>query len=119
MPYLIYAVSYLCSAAGLIFAFCYVLRSGRVVWGILIGWGLTIICAILVSIVFPAIVAVFNTKYVAFFPDAICVTAVIFMGWQPAFVVAAIAGFVKLVIEPRKKTESPATTRPEHESGKN
>lgn len=119
MPYLIYAVSYLCSVAGLIIAFCYVLRSGKVVWGTLIGWGLSIICVFLVSVVFPAIVAVFNTKYVALFPEAIGVPAVIFTGWVPAYAVAALAGLVKLVIEPRKKTERPATTRQKHEDGKN
>ena len=119
MPYLIYAVSFLCSAAGLIIAFCYVLRSGKVVWGTLIGWGLSIVCIILVSMVFPAIVAVYNKEYAAFFPEATGVPMIMFMGWVPAYGLAALAGRLKQGSEPRKKTESPPTTRQEHEDGKN
>lgn len=99
-------------------AFCFVLRSGKIVTGALIGWGLSIVCIFLVSVVFPAIVAVYDTEYVAFFPEAIGVLCVIFFGWAPALVVAVFARLVKLGIEYCAKTDRPAAVRQKHEDGK-
>ena len=104
--------------AGLMVAFWFVLRTGKVVIGMFLSWGLTIICVFLVSVVFPAIVAVYNTEYVALFPEAIAVPAVMFTGWAPAFVVAALAGFVKLAIKHWVKPERPAATQQEQEDRK-
>lgn len=95
MRILIYLVSFLCGTAGLIIAFCYVLRSGKIPKGILIGYGLSILCVFLVSVVLPGIVAEYNKEYSLYFPEAIGVPAIIFTGWLPVSVVAIIAGFVR------------------------
>lgn len=111
MRSLIYIASFFCGIAGLIVAFCYVLRSGKIVKGVLIGWGLTIICVFLISVVLPAIVAVYDTEYVALFPEAIGVLPVMIGGWIPALLVAVLARLVKLGIERWAKTDRPAATR--------
>jgi hypothetical protein len=90
-----YVVSNLFVVAGLIIAFCYVLRSGKVLKGILIGWGLSILCIFLDSVVFTGVVAIYNKEYSLCFPEAIAIPAVIFTGWIPASVVAIIAGFIR------------------------
>jgi hypothetical protein len=95
MRVLIYVVSFLCGTAGLIIAFWYVLRSGRILKGILIGWGLSIICVFLASVVFPGVVAIYNKEYSLYFPEAIGVRAIIFTGWLPASVVAIASGLTR------------------------
>ena len=97
MRVLIYVVSNHCGTAGLIIAFWYVLRSGKVLKGILIGWGLTIICVFLVSVVFPGVVAIYDNEYSRYFPEAIGVSAIIFTGWLPASVAAIVAGLLRHV----------------------
>lgn len=96
---LIHLVSFLCGTAGLIFAFLYVLRSGKILKGILIGYGLTIIFVFLVSVVFPGVVAIYDKEYSRYFPEAIGVPAIILTGWLPASVVAIVAGFLRHVIK--------------------
>lgn len=115
MEYLIYAVSYLTSAAGLIIAFWYVLRTGRVVIGFFLCWGLTIFCAFLASVVLPSIVALFSTDYVRLFPDAIAVGATIFFGWAGAFATAALAGFIRILVKGRLRPARPAASRGEQQ----
>ena len=61
MRILIYIVSNLIGWVGLIIAFWYVVRSGKVVQGAFIGWGLSIVCVILVSAVFLWIVAHYDS----------------------------------------------------------
>ena len=95
--FLIYFVSILCGMAGLIISFWYVLRSGKILKGILIGWGLSIICIFLVSVVFPGVVALYDKEYCRYFPEAIGVPAIIFTGWLPASVIAIIAGLLRQV----------------------
>jgi len=97
MRVLIYVVSNLFVAAGLIIAFWYVLRSGKILKGILIGWGLSILCIFLDSVVFPGVVAIYNKEYSLYFPEAIAVPAIIFTGWLPASVVAIVAGLIRHV----------------------
>jgi hypothetical protein len=95
MRILIYLVSNLVGIAGLIIAFGYVVRSGNVVRGAFIGWGLSIVCVILVSAVFPGIVAHYDSEYYIYFPEAIGIPLVVFTGLVPAFIVATVAGFVR------------------------
>jgi len=97
MRVLIYVVSFLCGTAGLIIAFWYVLRSGRVIGGILIGWGLSIICVFLVSVLLPGVLAVVvgHEEYSQLFPEEIGVFAIAVTGWLPASVVAIIAAFAR------------------------
>ena len=97
MRVLIYVVSFLCGTAGLIIAFWYVLRSGRILKGILIGYGLSIICVFLASVVLPGVVALYDKEYCRYFPEAIGVPAIIFTGWLPASVVAIIAGLIRYI----------------------
>lgn len=98
MRVFIYLVSFLCGSAGLIVALCYVLRSGKILKGILIGYGLSIVCVFLVSVVFPGILAGYNKEYSLCFPEAIAVPAVIFTGWLPSSVVVIIAGIIKYFV---------------------
>jgi hypothetical protein len=95
MRILIYSASFLCGTAGLIIAFWYVLRTGNILKGILIGYVLSIVCVFMVSIVLPGIVALYKKEYSLYFPEAIGVPAVIFTGWLPVSVVVIIAGFVR------------------------
>jgi len=96
MPvFLIYLVSNLFVAAGLIIEFWYVLRSGKILKGILIGYGLSIICVFLASVVFPGVVAIYDKEYSRYFPEAIGVAAIIFTGWLLASVVAIVAGLIR------------------------
>jgi hypothetical protein len=67
--------------------------------GILIGYGLSIICVILVSVILPGIVAVYNKEYSLCFPEAIGVPAVILTGWLHASVVAVIAGLIRYIVK--------------------
>ena len=60
------------------------------------------------SVVLPGIVAVINSEYVTFFPEAIVVPVVVITGSGPAYLVAMLAKIVKLAIEPRKKNRSAA-----------
>ena len=95
MQGLIYVASFLCGTAGLIIAFWYVLRTGRIVKGAFIGWGLSIICVFLVAVVFPAAVSIYHEEYSRLFPEAIGVVAVMFTGWLPASIVAILAGLTR------------------------
>jgi len=95
MRVLLYVVSTLFVAAGLIIAFLYVLRSGKVLKGILIGWGLSILCIFLDSVVFPGVVAIYSKEYSLYFPEAIAVPAIISIGLLPATIVAIVAGFIR------------------------
>jgi len=95
MRIVIYITSFLCGTAGLMTAFWYVLRSGRVVKGLFIGWGLSIVGIFLASVVLPGIVNVYNSEYCQYFPEAIGVPAVMFLGWMPALVAAALAGIIR------------------------
>jgi len=97
MRVLIYMVSNLCIMTGLIIEFWYVLRRDRILKGILIGWGLSIICVFLASVVFPGVVALYDKEYCRYFPEAIGVPAIIFTGWLPASVVAIVAGLLRHV----------------------
>ena len=92
---LIYVVTNLIGISGLIIAFLYVLRNGKILNGILIGYGLTIICIFLVSVVLPGIVAIYDEEYCKYFPEAIGVIPVILTGWLPASIVTAIAAFIR------------------------
>ena len=83
----------------MIIAFCYVLRSGKIVKGALIGWGLSIVCVFLISVVLPAVVALYDIEYASFFPDAIGVPGVMVIGWVPGLLVAVVARLVKRGIE--------------------
>jgi hypothetical protein len=67
--------------------------------GILIGYGLSIVCVFLVSVVFPGIVAIYNKEYSLYFPEAIGVPAIIFTGWLPSSVVALIAGLIRYIVK--------------------
>jgi len=95
MQIVIYIASSVCEAAGLVIAFWYVLRSGRVVKGLFIGWGLSIVGIFLASVVFPGLVSVYNSEYCQYFPEAIGVGAVMFLGWMPASVTAVLAGIIR------------------------
>jgi len=95
MRFVIYIASSLCEAAGLAIAFWYVLRGGKVVKGLFIGWGLSIVGIFLASVVLPGIVNVYNSEYCQYFPEAIGVGAVLVLGWMPASVVAALAGLIR------------------------
>ena len=94
MQVLIGFVSLLIGWAVLIIAFWYVLQSGRIISGFLIGWGLSIICIILVSVVLPLVVSVYNDEYVLYFPDATGVGAVVLVGWAPVLVVVGVAKLI-------------------------
>jgi len=98
MRVLMYLVSYLCSTAGLIIAFCYVLRSGKIIKGMLIGYGLSIVCVFLVSVVFPGILAGYDKEYSLCFPEAIAVPAIIFTGWLSSSIVVVIAGLIRYFV---------------------
>jgi hypothetical protein len=95
MPSLIHVVSFLLGSAGLIIAFCYVLRTGKVVRGAFIGWGLSIVCVFIVSVVLPGFVALYDSEYSGYFPESIAVPGVMFVGWVPALLVAGVARLVK------------------------
>jgi hypothetical protein len=97
MRVLMYVVSNLFVAAGLIIAFCYVLRSGRILKGILIGWGLSIVFIFLDSVMFPGVVAIYNKEYSLCFPEAIAVLPTILTGWLSACFVAIVAGLIRHV----------------------
>ncbi len=111
MRSLFYIATFFCGIAGLIIEFCYVLRSGKIVKGVIIGWGLSIICVFLVSVVLPAIVAVYDSEYIALFPEAIGVPFVMIGGWVSALIVALLARLVKRGIEHWAKTSRPVATR--------
>ncbi len=98
MRIVIYIASSLCEAAGLVIAFWYVLRSGRVLNGVFIGWGLSIVGIFLASVVFPGIVSVYNSEYCQYFPEAIGVGAIMVLGWMPASVAAALAGIIRYAV---------------------
>jgi len=106
MRVLMHLVSFLCGSAGLIVAFWYVLRSGKILKGILIGYGLSIVCVFLISVVIPGVLAGYNKEYSLFFPEAIAVTAVIFTGWLPSSVVAVIAGLIRYFVGRFSRTRS-------------
>jgi hypothetical protein len=108
---LIYVVSYLLGTAGLIIAFCYVVRSGKIVKGVLIGWGLSIICVFIVSVVLPGLAGLYDSEYARYFPEAIAVPGVIATGWAPALVVAVAARLLKQGIEYWAKTHRPGRSR--------
>ena len=76
-------------------AFWYVVRSGKIVKGAFIGWGLSIVCIFLVSVVFPAFMGIYNREYCKYFPEAIGVGGIIIAGGLPAFVVATVAGLIR------------------------
>jgi hypothetical protein len=95
MIFLIYVGSNLIVIAGLIIAFLYVLRSGKIFKGILIGYGLSIICISLASVVLPGIVAIYDKEYCQYFPEAIAVPAIIFTGWLPVSIVVIIALIIR------------------------
>jgi len=97
MPIVIYIASSLCEVAGLVIAFWYVLRSGKVLSGVFIGRGLSIVGIFLASVVFPGIVSVYNSEYCQYFPEAICVGPIMFLGWMPASVAALLAGIIRYV----------------------
>jgi len=97
MQTVIYIASSLCEAAGLVTAFWYVLRSGEVLSGLFIGWGLSIVGIFLASVFFPGIVGAYNNEYCQYFPGAIGVGAIMVLGWMPALVVAALAGIIRYV----------------------
>ena len=65
--------------------------------GVFIGWGFSIICVFLVSVVFPGVVAIYDKEYSRYFPEAIGVPAIIFTGWLHASVVAIVAGLLRHV----------------------
>lgn len=92
---LIYVISYICGTAGLIIAFWYVIRSGKVIRGAFIGWGLSIVCVFLVSVVFPWPMSFYHSEYCKYFPEATGVPLVILTGLIPALIVATFAGFVR------------------------
>ena len=99
MSILIYVVSFLFGMASLMIAFCYVVHSGKVVKGALIGWGLLIIFTILVSLVFPAMVGIYYPEYCRYFPDAIAIPAVIYWGWMHTLGVAIIAVIIRQLMK--------------------
>ena len=103
MEILIYVVSNLFCSAGLLIEFCYVVHSGKFVKGALIGWVLTIVFIILVSLVFPSIVGIYYGEYCRYFPDANGVPIVIALGWSPSMVVAIIAVLIRQIIRQIKK----------------
>jgi len=84
-------------SAGFIIAFVYVLQSGKIIKGVFIGWGLFIICTFLITVVFPAVVALYNYDYCRFFPEAIGLPLVILAGWLPASIVSIVAGLARHV----------------------
>jgi hypothetical protein len=65
----------------------------------LIGYGLSILCVFLVSVVLPGIVAEYNKEYSLCFPEAIGVPMVIFIGWLHASVVAVTAGLIRYIVK--------------------
>jgi hypothetical protein len=115
MRSLIYVVSFLLGTAGLIIAFCYVVRSGKIVKGALIGWGLSIICVFIVSVVLPGLVGLYDSEYSRYFPEAIGVPGVMATGWVPAFLVAAVARLVKQGTKHWPKTDKTGGSQEKHE----
>lgn len=95
MQIFIHMASLLCGSAGLIIALWYVLRSGKIIKGVFIGWGLSIVCVFLVVVVFPAVLTIFNEQYTSFFPDAIGLPLIMLTGWLPALIVAILAGLTR------------------------
>lgn len=80
-------------------------RSGNVVRGAFISWGLSIVCVILVSVVFPGIVDHYDSEYYIYFPEAIGIPVVVFTGLIPALIVATFAGFVGELVKWWKKSK--------------
>ncbi len=85
--------------AALVFEFIYILRTRRYGSGILLGWGLLILWAILNSLILPWIVSAFNPEYVKWFPRSITIPFMAIGGWAPALDVAAVVFIVQCIIE--------------------
>lgn len=73
-------------------------RTASIVRGGLWLYGLFVLGTVLFCVVFPVLLAAFNVDkdvIVHAFPEATGVTAVVFVGWVPAF---AFAGLVRTVV---------------------
>ena len=78
-----------------IYPFLYVKKTGRVLKGILLSWGLNFLYAILISFFIPSIIfgILPDYKQVIYdsFPDSIGIGPTLFLGWFPALIVCGIA----------------------------
>ena len=95
MELFIGVISNVFEVAGPLIAFWYTLRTAKVIKGLFVGWGLTIICVGLVAVVFPAIIFHFNKQYALYFPDAPAVVLVVFTGWFPASIAVILAWILR------------------------
>lgn len=119
MERLIEITSFVFGTAGLVIAFWYVLRTGRIIKGLFMGWGLSVICVFVVAVVFPAIMAVYSEQCSLFFPEATGVFAIILTGWLPASGVALVAGFVRYGIKRFRLHSGQSATKKRNGKNKN
>lgn len=118
MRILIYVFSFSFGISGLIVAFYYVLRTGKVVKGAFIGWGLSIVCAFIVSVVLPGFVALYDSEYSRYFPESIGVPGVMFAGLIPALLIAVVARLLKDGIEHWAKSHRSASSQSSQEKSR-
>ena len=90
---------------GLVIAFWYVVRSGKLLKGLFIGWGLSIICFFLISTVVPALVGTLDSEYRLYFPEEIGLPIVIALGWIPALIVSTVAALIRHLMRSWKKSD--------------
>jgi hypothetical protein len=84
--------------------FVYVLRTGKLLRGFLLGWGLMIVSTFVLSVVIFAFVHNFLSPEFAveFFPDQICIPPVVLFGWVHSLIITFVAAFIRGLIKGRK-----------------
>ncbi len=105
--------------AGLVIELIYILRTGRYIRGILLGWGLWSVGYLIVIIILPWIAITINSEYAKLLqvPDA--PGFLILVGWAPALFIAIIALFVQCIIEwlfPPKPTTNEDLEQPKKDN---
>jgi hypothetical protein len=104
MDFVLYIFSNMLEVAGLIISFIYVLKTGKYIKGVFIGWGLSVMFIFIDSVIIPGILGQSNIELIKYFPDAIAVLPIILLGWSLAIAVSAIAYFIRWIVKKIKRT---------------
>jgi len=84
--------------------FVYVLRTGKLLRGFLLAWGLMILSTFILSVGIFAFVYNFLSPELAanFLPDPRSLIPVFFSGWVPSLIIIFAASFIRGLVKSRK-----------------
>ena len=83
--------------------FLYVWERGRIVRGMLLGWGLMTLYFIIVSLLIVEIVLAYKPEAVVHLPEGNSVVASIMFGWVFGLIFAATAKLIRYFVKERPK----------------